>query len=201
MNIFMVGGTGLLGSEAARELISRGHRVTALSLPPLPTGADLPEGMTVVFGDYLQMSDEALRSHLQGCEGFVFASGIDERVEGKRPIYELFSKYNIAPLERMLTLAKACGVSHSVIYGSYFSYFDKTRPQDKLSTLHPYIRSRRDQEKMALSFADEGFDVAILELPYIFGVQPGRKPVWVFLVKMIRAMKPVTLFPGAAPRW
>jgi dihydroflavonol-4-reductase len=35
----------------------------------------------------------------------------------------------------------------------------------------------------------------VLELPYIFGTQPGRKPVWVFLVEMIRNMKGVTLFP------
>jgi hypothetical protein len=48
---------------------------------------------------------------------------------------------------------------------------------------------------MALAFADENFHVAILELPYIFGTQPGRKPVWVFLVEMIRGMKKVTMYP------
>lgn len=34
MNVFMIGGTGLLGSEAARELIKRGHSVTSMALPP-----------------------------------------------------------------------------------------------------------------------------------------------------------------------
>lgn len=48
---------------------------------------------------------------------------------------------------------------------------------------------------MALSFADATFDVSILELPYIFGAQPGRKPVWVFLLEKIRAMKGATLYP------
>jgi uncharacterized protein YbjT (DUF2867 family) len=38
MKVFMIGGTGLLGSEAVRELIARGHEVTALALPPLPRG-------------------------------------------------------------------------------------------------------------------------------------------------------------------
>ena len=42
MKIFMIGGTGLLGSEAAKELIARGHEVSSLALPPLPTGAVLP---------------------------------------------------------------------------------------------------------------------------------------------------------------
>lgn len=45
MKIFMIGGTGLLGSEAAKELINRGHEVTSIALPPLPKGAVLPEKM------------------------------------------------------------------------------------------------------------------------------------------------------------
>lgn len=35
-------GTGLLGSEVARELIARGHEVRAPALPPLPVGAQTP---------------------------------------------------------------------------------------------------------------------------------------------------------------
>ena len=38
----MIGGTGLLGSQAAKVLINRGHSVTSIALPPLPTGAELP---------------------------------------------------------------------------------------------------------------------------------------------------------------
>jgi nucleoside-diphosphate-sugar epimerase len=107
----------------------------------------------------------------------------------------MFKKYNITPLERWLKIARECGVRHAVICGSYFSYFDKIWPEKELYRWHPYIRSRRDQEKMALSFAGDAFDVAILELPYIFGAQPGRKPVWVFLVENIRGMKKATLYP------
>lgn len=195
MKVFLIGGTGLLGSEAARELIRRGHEVSSIALPPLPPGAVLPPEMKIEFGNYLEMDDAQLRAHLTGCEGFVFAAGVDERVEGPPPIYDLFKKYNIDPLKRILQIAKESGVRHSVIYGSYFSHFDKVRPEEELTKWHPYIRSRRDQEEMALSFADEDFDVAILELPYIFGVQPGRKPVWVFLVEMLRGMKRFTLFP------
>ena len=195
MKIFMVGGTGLLGSEGAAELIRRGHEVSSIALPPVPAGAQLPTEMKITFGSYMDMSDDDLIKHFQGCEGFVFAAGIDERVEGPPPIYELFKKFNITPLERMLRIAKKCGVRHAVICGSYFSYFDKIWPEKQLSRWHPYIRSRRDQEDMALSFADDQFDVAILELPYIFGTQPGRKPVWVFLVEMLRDMKTVTMYP------
>ena len=170
MKVFMIGGTGLLGSEAAKELIARGHEVTSIALPPLPAGAVLPPEMKIEYGNYLEMTDEEIRAHFKGCQGFVFAAGVDERVEGPAPIYNLYKKYNIDPVKRLLKLAKECGVKHSVILGSYFSY-------------------------LAMSFAENGFDVAVLELPYIFGTQPGRKPVWVFLVENIRSMKNATLWP------
>ena len=38
MKIFMIGGTGLLGCEAATTLIKRGHQVKSVALPPLPEG-------------------------------------------------------------------------------------------------------------------------------------------------------------------
>ena len=195
MKVFMIGGTGLLGSEAAKELIRRGHQVKSIALPPIPAGAQLPPEMPIEFGNYLEMNDEQLCGHLKGCDGFVFAAGVDERVEGPAPIYELYRKYNIDPVKRLLRLAKECGVRHAVILGSYFAYFDRIWPERELEQWHPYIRSRKDQEEAAMSFAGNGFDVAVLELPYIFGTQPGRKPVWVFLIENIRSMKGATLYP------
>ena len=195
MKIVIIGGTGLLGSAAAKELIRRGHSVTSVALPPAPAGALLPPEMELTFSNYMEMSDAEIQELFDGAEGFVFAAGVDERVEGPPPIYEMFLKYNITPLARLLRIAKQSGVQRAVVCGSYFSYFDKLWLEMQLSKWHPYIRSRRDQERMALSFADENFAVSMLELPYIFGAQPGRKPVWVFLVERLRAMKPFTLFP------
>lgn len=195
MKVFIIGGTGLLGSEAAKELIRRGHEVCALALPPLPPGASLPPEMQIEYGNYLELSDDELLKHLRGCEGFLSAAGIDERVEGPAPIYELYRRYNIEPVRRLLRLAKEAGVRHAAICGSYFAYFARKWPELELEKDHPYIRSRLEQEEIALSFADEDFDVAVLQLPYIFGTQPGRKPVWVFLVRMLRGMRGVTFWP------
>ena len=195
MKVLMIGGTGLLGSQAARELISRGHSVHSIALPPLPEGALLPPEMTLTLKNSNDMTDDELRQAFAGVDGFIFAAGVDERIEGPSPIYEFFKKYNITPLERMLRLAKESGVKHAVIAGSYFSHFAKKYPEMELTRWHPYIRSRIDQENMALSFADENFDVSILELPYIFGAQKGRKPVWVFLIEMLQGMKGAILYP------
>jgi hypothetical protein len=89
-------------------------------------------------------------------------------------------------------------MKNAVILGSYFAYLAKQRPDMKLTEKHPYIKSRIDQEEVAFSFADENFDVAVLELPYIFGTQPGRKPVWVILIEQIKMMDklPCTMYPG-----
>ena len=195
MKVLMIGGTGLLGSQAARELISRGHSVHSIALPPLPEGALLPPEMTIELKNSNDMTDDELRAAFAGVDGFIFAAGVDERIEGPSPIYDFFKKYNITPLERMLRLAKESGVKRAVIAGSYFSHFSKKWPQMEMTKWHPYIRSRIDQENMAFSFADENFAVTILELPYIFGAQKGRKPVWVFLVEMLLKMKGAILYP------
>ena len=39
MKVFIVGGNGLLGAEAARIFVERGHKVVAVALPPSPVGA------------------------------------------------------------------------------------------------------------------------------------------------------------------
>jgi len=193
MKVFLIGGTGLLGSGAAGELIKRGHEVNAIALPP--DMEDIPSGMKLDFKNYLTLSDDELRKCFLGCDGFVFASGIDERVTGPKPICDYFNKYNVIPLERMMRIAKECGVKTAVICGSYFSHFDKKWPHLNLSKWHPYIKSRREQEKMAMSFADDKFNVGILELPYIFGTQKGREPVWTIIVKAVRGMKKSTMYP------
>lgn len=195
MKVFMIGGTGLLGSRAAKELIDRGHSVRTLSLPGVPQGAHLPEEMGIFFGNFHELSDDRLRDMMAGCDAFVFAAGVDERIEGPKPIYDMFYQHNNLPLARLLPIAKELGVKHAVVLGSYFSFFAKIWPEYDMEKNHPYIQSRLDQEALALSFADENFDVAVLQLPYIFGTQPGRKPVWVFLVDNLRRMPGRTFYP------
>ncbi len=198
MKVFMIGGTGLLGCEAARIFIERGHDVTSVALPPLPQGAPIPEAMHLEFCNIYEKSDEEIKEFLKGMDCFVFAAGVDERVEFKAPVYDSYYKFNIAPIKRILPLCKEVGVKKAVILGSYFSYLAKEKPEMKLTEKHPYIRSRIDQENVAFSFADDNFDVSVLELPYIFGTQPGRKPVWVILIEQLRRMDklPCTLYPA-----
>lgn len=195
MKVFIAGGTGLLGAASAGELIAGGHQVKTIALPPLPANTTLPPEMEIIFSNYILMSDEEIKTQLQGCDAFVFAAGVDERVEFPSPVMPCYEKYNIEPVKRFLSIAKQVGVKRAVIMGSYFSHFAKKWPQMKLTEKHPYIRSRILQEEAALAFNGNGMDVMILELPYIFGTQPGRKPVWTFLIIALKKMKGITLYP------
>lgn len=195
MRVFMIGGTGLLGSAAAQLFLERGHEVRTVALPPLPVGAPIPKEMDVRLCNYLEMTDNEMLDMMDGCNCFVFAAGVDERVEFPAPVYDAYKKYNIDPLNRLIPLAKRAGITKAVVLGSYFSYFAKKFPQMRLTKKHPYIRSRIDQEQAALSYADENMDVSVLELPYIFGTQPGRKPVWVILIEQLKNMGPITFYP------
>lgn len=197
MKVFMIGGTGLLGSEAAKIFIERGNTVKTLALPPLPEGAPLPKEMEIIFKDVNKATDEELKELMKDCDTFVYAAGVDERAEFPAPVYDYYYKFNIAPLKRLMPLAKELGYKSAVICNSYFTYLAKQRPDMKLTEKHQYIRSRVDQEDYALSLADENFAVASLDLPYIFGTQPGRRPVWVILIEQLHRMDklPATFYP------
>lgn len=197
MKVFMIGGTGLLGCEAATTLIERGHQVTSVALPPLPEGAPIPKEMELIMGNINDKTDEEIEKMLEGSDCFIFAAGVDERVEFHPPVMDMYRKFNIAPLERILPLCKKAGVKRAVVLGSYFAYLSKIRPDMGLEPRNPYFRSRLEQEKLCESFCDDDFSVAVLELPYIFGTQPGRKPVWVILIEQIKMMDklPFTMYP------
>lgn len=198
MNILMIGGTGLLGSAAAQLFIDKGHSVKTLSLPPLPVGASLPKEMEIILKDANKLSDDEMFEIMLGCDVFVFATGVDERVEFAAPVYDAYNKYNIAPLERFLPLAKKAGMKGAVVCGSYFAWLAKQKPEMRLCEKHPYIKSRIEQEKVCERHSDMDFQVGVLELPYIFGTQPGRKPVWVILIEQLQRFEtmPFTMYPA-----
>ena len=65
MKVFMIGGTGLLGCEAAKILIEKGHEVKSVALPPLPEGAPIPQEMEIIFGDINKKSDDEIKEMLK----------------------------------------------------------------------------------------------------------------------------------------
>lgn len=186
MNALIIGGTGFLGYHAGRELLKRGHTVKAVGLPPLPPDEGYLKQIDVVTLNIETTTDKELLAAFHGMDFLVFAAGVDDRVTPPRPAYNFFHHHNIEVPSRILKLAKQAGIKRAVLLGSYFVHFNRIWTGLKLADKHPYIRSRVEQEKSAFSFSSPGFDVMVLELPYIFGSMPGRVPMWKPLIQMAR---------------
>ena len=76
----------------------------------------------------------------------------------------------------------------------FFHILRKNLKKFRLEEYHPYIKSRIKQENTAFSLADDSFSVVVLELPYIFGIQEGRKPVWSIFIERFHRPK-IIFFP------
>jgi nucleoside-diphosphate-sugar epimerase len=197
MKVIVIGGTGLLGLAGVKELIKNKHQVKSISLEDSANTLTLPKEAEFIFADYELMSDEEIREHFQGHDSLVFASGVDERSEykGDLPLNEYLKTKNITPMVRLIKIAKELKFKSAIILGSYFTYLDRLWENLYLYETHPYIKNRLDQSNEAFSFSDRDFAVSVLEISYVFGTQPGRKPVWTFLVEQIERMKLFTFYP------
>jgi nucleoside-diphosphate-sugar epimerase len=187
MNVLLIGGTGFLGYHAVKELTKRGHQISILALPPLPAEGLFPVETKILLADLNTLSDEEVLKSLRGQDAVVYAAGADDRITPKAPAYPFFFKHNVEATRRLITLARQAGVKKAIVLGSYFVHFDRIWPKLKLKEHHPYIRSRVEQEKAAIEAGGKDMSVCILELPYIFGSMPGRKPIWKPLITYIRS--------------
>src|SRR5690625_4748228 len=84
-NVFILGGTGLLGYHTVKELLVRGYNVSTVALPPMPAPALLPPEVECHLGNINEMTDEAILEILQGKDMFIYAAGADERVVPEAP--------------------------------------------------------------------------------------------------------------------
>jgi len=192
MKVLVIGGTGFLGYHATLELMTHGHEVTVVGLPPAPPSGLFPSDVQIHLCDIAQTTDDELISMFRGNDALVFAAGVDDRTTPKRPAYPFFVKHNVESVKRIFTLACQAGVSRGIVLGSYFAYFDRLWPEMKLAMHHPYIRSRVEQAKTAIAAGQDRMSISVLELPYIFGSIPGRVPLWKPLIKYI--LSPFPLF-------
>lgn len=194
--VFVLGGTGFLGYYTTKELLKRGYAVSTVALPPMPAEDLLPKEVECQLGDITQMSDEQVLALLDGCYGFVYAAGVDERIVPDVPAMKFFYEQNVLPTQRMARLAKQAGVKKFVIFGSYFAHFTEAWPELELKKENAYPRTRLLQEEVAFMEGEGGMDVMSLRLSYIFGLMPGRLPLWSVFVDQVRGKAVVPVFGG-----
>ncbi|MDP2183141.1 MAG: SDR family oxidoreductase [Actinomycetota bacterium] len=75
--VLLVGGTGRTGGRVLQQLLDRGVGVRAIvrSADRLPEGTAADPRLTVVEADLLALSDEALQSHISGCDAVISCLG------------------------------------------------------------------------------------------------------------------------------
>lgn len=179
--VFVAGGTGFLGYAAIQEFVRLDYEVVTIALPNEIDTKHLFDKQVVVFYDNLFAMDEAQLISLfknSQCERFVYALGPDDRVTVHGDAWTYFHHFLVEKSEQIIVASKKAGFKHVVVLSSYFAYFDR-QFSGELSKRHPYIRARVRQQAVleALNHTDQ-FSVCFLELPYIFGVMKGRKPIW-----------------------
>ena len=170
MRILVVGGSGLIGAHVVRVLRERGHAATVVARTANPGVEHLV--------DVESASVDELRALLAGHDGVVYATRTDEQRPVRKPIYPTFRRDNVEPVVRLLTAARQEGLTRAVLMGSYYTYFDRLRPQWHLAARHTYIRCRLEQAREGRAAAGPGLPVAVLELPFVFGRAGDRLPNW-----------------------
>lgn len=193
MKIIICGGTGFLGYYTALAAIEDGHEVASLALPE--EGFDwMPKEIKRFTTDLFTATEEELIPFFEGYDALVYSVGPDDRVTPQAPSYDYFHERLVEHCAKVLRAAEKAGVKKSVVYNSYFAYFDREYPEKKLAVYHPYIRCRVEQAERCIQQA-KTMEVCMLELPYIFGSMPNRIPLWrdVYLERFFRA--PVIAFP------
>ncbi|TNH29726.1 NAD-dependent epimerase/dehydratase family protein [Micromonospora orduensis] len=170
MRTLVVGGSGLIGAHVVDVLRERGHAAT--------TVARTARGGVDHLMDVDSASVEDLRPLLAGHDGVVYATRTDEQRPLPKPIYPRFRRDNVDPVVRLFTAAREEGLTRAVVMGSYYTYFDRLRPQWRLTERHTYIRCRVEQAREGRAAAGDDLPVAVLELPFVFGRAGDRLPNW-----------------------
>lgn len=198
MKVFIVGGTGFLGYYALLEFLRRGHEVTTMSIPDVKLGSWFPENQVkVLYGDVFAMSEPELIKTFEGYDGLVYAVGPDDRFIPKAPSYKFFHERLVEACGKVIAGARKAGIKTCAVCNSYFAYFDRMWPKAKLAERHPYIKCRVEQAERCFQEAGETMKMAILELPYIFGLMPERVPLWKdVLFERLKKMNPIMYTTG-----
>jgi nucleoside-diphosphate-sugar epimerase len=155
-----------------------------------------PQNVKIILANIDELDDNSLTGIMKGQDALVFAAGVDDRVTPKAPAYDFFYQANVRSCVRIVSLARKAGIKRGVVVSSYFLYFDRVWPDERLSEYHPYIRSRKEQARQSLDAAMLDLQLMILELPYVFGSMPGRIPMWEPLIKYINSRYPLFYTKG-----
>ncbi|MDD4291256.1 MAG: NAD(P)H-binding protein [Clostridia bacterium] len=177
MKIMVCGGTGFLGYYTVLDALKKGHECASMSIDDVSLEGWYPKEVKTNIINTFTASEDELVPLMEGYDAFIYSVGPDDRVTPKAPSYDFFHQHLVTDASKVFRAAERAGIKRSVVYNSYFAYFDRAHPEKKLAAYHPYIRARVEQAEALIGQA-KNMDVMVLELPYIFGCMPNRTPIW-----------------------
>jgi len=169
MKVLIVGGSGLIGGDAAIYLSERGHDVTIMSrrAPETPALA----AMSFLRGDYI--NDDVSDGRLQGFDWLVFAAAADIRnvpTDGSVTPEAFYKKANDEAVPGFFAAARDAGVSRAVYIGSFYSEIAPHRIEEC-----PYVASRYHTDAGVRALSSNTFNVCSLAAPFVMGHIPGQE--------------------------
>jgi nucleoside-diphosphate-sugar epimerase len=173
MNILVVGGTGMVGGDAAIRLKSMGHNVEIASRKP---AAETTPMATMPFHAIDYVNDTPDKELLSRFDVVVFAAGNDVRhIPRDGNAHDHWDRVNSKAVPAFAALAKAAGVKIFILIGSFYP---QAAPQ--LIERNAYVASRLAADEGVRALADDSFRAITLNAPYIIGhveglVQPGAQ--------------------------
>lgn len=185
MKVLVVGGTGLIGSHAAKELSARGHQVTIMA-----RRAPARSAFEFLAGDYV--AGGVSTAVLAGFDGLVFASGIDWRIQAKEDALAFFRRVNVDAPAALFEAARVAGVRHGVLVSSYYHVLR----QDIHS--QPYIQARLESEEAILAACRPSLSLAIVQPSWVMGPVVGTEAVSFggLIAKHVDGWWPIIAPPG-----
>ena len=110
LSVSIVGGTGLLGHQAALACRQRGHAVQCIGSSEVAPGCPWPDAITLRQADVFRMPKRQLARLFVGVDAMVYAVGPDDRVVPPAPAYDFFH-------ERLVrACARAVSYTHLDVY-------------------------------------------------------------------------------------
>lgn len=172
MRVFLTGGTGLLGSHLAEELVRHGHEVVALHRTTADTAFLSGLGCTLVPGDVTDASD-VLAERMAGCSHIVHGAALVY----SGGVWESIRRVNVDATRSILEAAARAGVQHALhvssvaVYGTVGDAVDERAPID---TAVPdddlYARSKRLAEVEARAVEEaHGLPLTIVRPSAVYG--------------------------------
>ena len=196
----VTGGTGMVGTCIARELVARGHRVRALVRSLDKAQRRLPAGCELVQGDVT--APETLTAAVAGCDWVFHAAGFPEQWMKDATTFE---RVNAEGTANMVAAARAARVGRFVFTSTIDVFTWRHGETYDESELDPapkgtaYERSKQHADRIVAEAVADGLDAVFLHPSAVYGPAPSDSPgVNGLIVRLWKNQVP-GLMPGGFP--